>query len=58
MSVVTDMSTTATARQHKPFRKNDQENWRYADVVVMPMWASDPAHDAPCRATQVGITQT
>ena len=36
MSVVTDMSTTATARQHKPFRKNDQENADYADVGITP----------------------
>jgi hypothetical protein len=30
----------------------------YADLVLMPMWASDPAHRAACRATQVGLIQT
>jgi len=34
MTIVTDMSRTATVRKHKAFRDNDQENRRNADVGI------------------------
>jgi hypothetical protein len=50
------VGTTTRSAQSALCRR--RHNADHADVVVMPMWASDPAHGGACRASQVGIIQT